>query len=106
MPCWGKTDQILLSEKLINLKSSIRYLVSKWPICGCRWNADTNREDVSPYTAQMVGEEHFGGFLTRKTEVAADGKPKSWKERMEEIITQSKKLKVSDCIAQILHFSH
>ena len=47
------------------------------------------------YTAKMVGEEHFGGFLTRKTEVTEDGKPKSWKERMEEIIVQSKKLKVS-----------
>ena len=42
----------------------------------------------------MVGEEHFGGFLTRKTETKGDGKVKSWKERMEEIIVQSKKLKV------------
>ena len=55
----------------------------------------TNHEDVSPYTAKMVGEEHFGGFLTRKTEVTEDGRPKSWKERMEEIIVQSKKHKVS-----------
>ncbi len=47
------------------------------------------------YSAKMVGEEHFGGFLTKKQdELGADGKPKSWKERMEEIIAKSKKEKV------------
>ena len=44
----------------------------------------------------MVGEEHFGGFMTRKPdEIGADGKPKTWKERMEEIIAKSKREKVS-----------
>ena len=77
-----------------------RYLVSKWLNCDCRLPVDTNHEDVSPpYTAKMVGEEHFGGFLTRKTEVTEDGRPKSWKERMEEIIVQSKKHKVSFRVA-------
>ena len=43
----------------------------------------------------MVGEEHFGGFLTKKEgEGEAEVKHKSWKERMEEIISQSKKEKV------------
>ena len=44
----------------------------------------------------MVGEEHFGGFMTRKPdELGEDGKPKTWKERMEEIIAKSKKEKVT-----------
>ena len=43
----------------------------------------------------MVGEEHFGGFMTKKPdELGPDGKPKTWKERMEEIIAKSKKEKV------------
>ena len=47
-------------------------------------------------SAKMVGEEHFGGFMTRKPdELGADGKPKTWKERMEEIIAKSKKEKVT-----------
>ena len=44
----------------------------------------------------MVGEEHFGGgFLKRKTdETTSDGKPKTWKEKMEEMIAASKMRKV------------
>ncbi len=43
----------------------------------------------------MVGDEHFGGFLTKKAEeLDADGRPKTWKQRMEEIILKSKKEKV------------
>ena len=53
-------------------------------------------------SAKMVGEEHFGGFLTKKQdEIGADGKPKSWKERMEEIIAKSKKEKVRDGLLYI-----
>ena len=43
--------------------------------------------------AKMVREAHFGGFMTRKEE-KPDDVNKSWKERMEEMISQSKKDKV------------
>ena len=51
----------------------------------------------------MVGDEHFGGFLTRKSndsETAGgdDNKPKSWKEKMEEVIARSKLAKVSQSL--------
>ncbi len=46
-------------------------------------------------TAKMVAEEHFGGFLTKKQEEGGqEGKQKTWKERMEEVIVKSKKEKV------------
>jgi len=47
--------------------------------------------------AKVVGEEHFGGFLTKRSSDAADEseKPKSWKEKMEEVIAKSKLAKVN-----------
>lgn len=42
----------------------------------------------------MVAEEHFGGFLTKRSDEGDEGPKKSWKERMEEIITKSKREKV------------
>jgi len=44
--------------------------------------------------AKVVGEEHFGGFLTKVDSAASDEKKKTWKEKMEEIISKSKKAKV------------
>ena len=44
--------------------------------------------------AKVVGEEHFGGFLTKVDSSTNDEKKKSWKEKMEEIISKSKKAKV------------
>jgi len=41
-----------------------------------------------------VEEEHFGGFLTKVGSTTDDEKKKSWKEKMEEIISKSKKAKV------------
>ena len=43
--------------------------------------------------AKLVAEEHFGGFMRKKD--PAEEK-KSWKERMEEMISQSKKKKVGE----------
>ena len=53
-----------------------------------------NESDIA---AKVVGEEHFGGFLTKRGSDTADesGKPKSWKEKMEEIIAKSKLAKVN-----------
>lgn len=55
-------------------------------------------------SAKMVAAEHFGGFLTKKdSEDPSNGgtadqrkhqDAKTWKERMEEMIAQSKKAKV------------
>jgi len=45
--------------------------------------------------AKVVGEEHFGGFLTKVDSSTSDEKKKTWKEKMEEIISKSKKAKVS-----------
>jgi len=46
--------------------------------------------------AKVVGEEHFGGFLTKvDSSSASDDKKKTWKENMEEIISRSKKAKVN-----------
>ena len=42
-----------------------------------------------------MGEEHFGGFLTKVDSSTSDEKKKTWKEKMEEIISKSKKAKVS-----------
>lgn len=39
----------------------------------------------------MVADEHFGGFLTHKSETS---EKKSWKERMGELILQTRKEKV------------
>jgi len=45
--------------------------------------------------AKVVGEEHFGGFLTKvDSSSTSDDKKKTWKEKMEEIISRSKKAKV------------
>jgi len=44
--------------------------------------------------AKVVGEEHFGGFLTKVDSAASEEKKKTWKEKMEEIISKSKKAKV------------
>jgi len=45
--------------------------------------------------AKVVGEEHFGGFLKKvDSSSASDEKKKTWKEKMEEIISRSKKAKV------------
>ena len=45
--------------------------------------------------AKMVAEHHFGGFMKKKWEPpGSEGTIKSWKERMEEVISQSKKAKV------------
>jgi len=45
--------------------------------------------------ANVVGAEHFGGFLTKVDSAAGDEKKKTWKEKMEEIISKSKKAKVN-----------
>lgn len=50
-------------------------------------------EDKGRIGAKMVAEEHFGGFLSKRDEDGDDGKQKTWKERMEEIIAKSKKAK-------------
>jgi len=44
--------------------------------------------------AKVVSEEHFGGFLTKVDPATSDEKKKSWKEKMEEIISKSKMAKV------------
>jgi len=44
--------------------------------------------------AKVVGEEHFGGFLTKVDSSTSEDKKKTWKEKMEEIISKSKKAKV------------
>lgn len=43
----------------------------------------------------MVAEEHFGGFMQRKN---PEDEKKSWKERMEDMIKESKKKKVGPLI--------
>jgi hypothetical protein len=50
-------------------------------------------------TAKVVGEEHFGGFLIKRNSENAEEveKPKSWKEKMEEVIARSKLAKVLIC---------
>ena len=44
------------------------------------------------FAAKLVSEQHFGGFLKKKTDTEEGSK--TWKERMEELISQSKKAKV------------
>ena len=46
--------------------------------------------------AKLVSEQHFGGFLKKRS--AADEDSKSWKEKMEDLITKSKKAKVISII--------
>ncbi|KAK2162452.1 hypothetical protein LSH36_98g02047 [Paralvinella palmiformis] len=55
--------------------------------------SDDDDDDDGRLAGDLVAEEHFGGFLTRKT--SSDNEParKPWKERMEEIIAKSKKQK-------------
>jgi len=43
---------------------------------------------------KLVSQEHFGGFLENSNYEQVGGDKKSWKERMEELITKSKKEKV------------
>ena len=43
---------------------------------------------------KLVSQEHFGGFLESSNYEQVGGDKKSWKERMEELITKSKKEKV------------
>ncbi|CAC5420942.1 NOP14 [Mytilus coruscus] len=43
--------------------------------------------------SKLVSQEHFGGFLENSNYVSLGGDKKSWKERMEELITKSKKEK-------------
>lgn len=46
-------------------------------------------------SGKLVSQEHFGGFLENSNYVSVGGGDnKSWKERMEELITKSKKEKV------------
>ncbi|XP_036364777.1 nucleolar protein 14 isoform X2 [Octopus sinensis] len=46
-------------------------------------------------TGKMIAEEHFGGgFLTQANGTDDESKRKPWKERMEELITQSRKEKM------------
>lgn len=49
-------------------------------------------EDRGKIDAQQVADEHFGGFLTKKSSNETET-AKSWKERMEETIARSKKEK-------------
>lgn len=44
----------------------------------------------------MVRQEHFGGFLTKVSDdnTRESEKPKTWKEKMEEVIAKSKLAKV------------
>ena len=57
---------------------------------------------VDGFSASIVSEEHFGGFLTKKKEV--EGQKKSWKEKMEEIIATSKRAKVSVHLTLFLRY--
>ena len=44
-----------------------------------------------PFLAKLVAEQHFGGFMKKK---APEDDKKTWKERMEDMIGESKKKKV------------
>lgn len=48
-------------------------------------------DDDRRAAAKLVAEQHFGGFLKKKTDT--EESTKTWKERMEEMISQSKKEK-------------
>jgi len=53
-----------------------------------------------------VGEEHFGGFLTKVDSSTSDDIKKSWKEKMEEIISKSKKAKVKQVVSFVSQFMY
>jgi len=53
--------------------------------------------------AKVVGEQHFGGFLTKVDSSTSDDKKKTWKEKMEEIISKSKKAKVNSFFSVYVH---
>lgn len=46
------------------------------------------------FSDKLVAQEHFGGFLSQANYEQIGGQHKSWKEKMEELITKSKKEKV------------
>ncbi|KAL5022325.1 hypothetical protein ScPMuIL_001480 [Solemya velum] len=54
--------------------------------------ASDEEDDMGLIDAKMVSDEHFGGFFTKKEMEEKDDK-RSWKERMEEVISKSKKEK-------------
>ncbi|KAK6185807.1 hypothetical protein SNE40_007956 [Patella caerulea] len=51
---------------------------------------DEDDDDIKRLKAKIVAEEHFGGFLTKKSDEETQ---KSFKEKMEEVIALSKKYK-------------
>lgn len=53
-----------------------------------------------------MGEEHFGGFLTKVDSSTSDDIKKSWKEKMEEIISKSKKAKVKQVVSFVSQFMY
>ncbi|KAK7493223.1 hypothetical protein BaRGS_00015560 [Batillaria attramentaria] len=53
---------------------------------------DSDPDEDGNISGKMVAQEHFGGFLTRRTEEPGSEK-KSWKEKMADLISQSKKEK-------------
>ncbi|XP_071170324.1 nucleolar protein 14-like isoform X2 [Mytilus edulis] len=56
--------------------------------------SDEDDEDQGRIDGKLVSQEHFGGFLENSNYVSVGGGDnKSWKERMEELITKSKKEK-------------
>ncbi|XP_025095317.1 nucleolar protein 14-like isoform X2 [Pomacea canaliculata] len=52
---------------------------------------DSDLEEDGRISGKMVADEHFGGFLTHKSETS---EKKSWKERMGELILQTRKEKM------------
>lgn len=53
--------------------------------------------NVNDFSGQLVSQELFGGFSENSNYEPLGGEKKSWKERMEELITKSKRAKVMRC---------
>ncbi|ELT93562.1 hypothetical protein CAPTEDRAFT_227046 [Capitella teleta] len=54
-------------------------------------NDSDDDEDTGAIGADIVGEQHFGGFFKEKDPNNTDSEYKTWKEKMEELITKTRK---------------
>jgi hypothetical protein len=56
--------------------------------------------------ADIVGDHHFGGFFTEKDPAKSEGEMKSWKEKMEELISKTRKERVCVCGLSVFYDSY